>query len=364
MKKILFGLLLASTGILFFACQQDGLLLQDDALIQQIATSAAKTTINPDALPAEIANYVSTNYAPLSVESASLVQKLGYEVMLENNFFLYFNRNQECLGAGDGPGGFGGPHPPHHGGCMKGDTIDLATLPTAITDHVVAFYPDATITVAVVKPSGKYGVELSDGATLIFDADGVFLTLCGECPSGPPPPHPGCMEGDTVAATDLPQAAQDFLLATYPDLTIQTVVVKPIGVFAVELSDGAILLFSPEGVFIHLCGEYPGPHPNPHPGCMTGDTVTIADLPQAAQDYVAITFPDLTIQTVVVKLNGFFAVELSDGQILLFDAAGTFLHDCDNDGPGGNGGPGGDDDNDGHGGHGGPGGNGGPGGHH
>ncbi|MCB9284695.1 MAG: PepSY-like domain-containing protein [Lewinellaceae bacterium] len=360
MKKFLFGLLLAGTGIFFFACQQEAMLLQDSALIQQIASSAVKTAVSPEALPAEITNYVSTNYSPLSIENASFVKKMGYEVMLENNTFLYFNGNQDCLGAGDGPGGFGGPHPHHPHGCMAGDTIDLATLPTAITDYVTLNNPDATISVAVLKLSGKYGVELSDGTTMIFDPEGVFITLCGECPGGPPPPHPGCMSGDTVDVATLPQAAQDFVIATYPDLTIQTVVVKPIGFYAVELSDGMILLFNPDGVFVHFCGEGPGgpgdgPHDGPHPGCMAGDTIAVTDLPQAAQDFVATTYPTLTIQTVVVKLNGFYAVELSDEQVLLFDAAGVFIHECDGDGPGGGqGGPGGD----------GPGGPGGPGGHH
>ena len=360
MKRILFGLLLASTVTLFFACEQDASLLQGDELVQQIAASAEKTSVSAEALPAGILDYINTNYAPLAIENASIVKKMGYEVMLENNFFLYFNQDQECLGAGGGPGGFGGPHPhPHFGGCMKGDTVDIATLPVAITDYVTANYPDATISVAVVKPSGKFGVELSDGTMLIFDADGVFLTLCGQCPGGPPPPHGGCMAGDTIDLTGLPQAAQDYVLATYPDLTIQTVVVKPIGVFAVELSDGTVLLFNPEGVFLHLCGVHPGPHP--HPGCMDGDTVTVAELPQAAQDYVSTNFPDLTIQTVVVKPNGFFAVELSDGVILLFDAEGAFIHDCDGDGPGGGSGGNGGGHGGGHGGHGGPG-HGGPGG--
>lgn len=355
MKRILFGLLLASSVTVFFACEQENLSLQNDELIQQISASAEKTEINPDALPAGIISYVSTNYAPLAIESAARAHNLGYEVVLENNLFLYFNDEQDCLGGG-GPGGPGGPHP-HHGGCMKGDTIDLATLPTAIVDYVAANYPDATIAVAVQKFSGKYGVELSDGTNLIFDADGVFITLCGGGPGGPPPPHGGCLAGDTLAAGDLPQAATDYIAANYPDLSIQTVVVKPIGVFAVELSDGVVLLFNPEGVFLHICGVHPGPHP--HGGCLAGDTLTVADLPQVAQDYIADTYPDLTIQTVVVRPSGKFAVELSDGTVLLFNSEGEFIRECSGDGPGGHGGPGG-----GHGGHGGHGGPGGPGGPH
>lgn len=347
MKRVLIGVLLASTISLFVACEQDSLLLPSDELITQIASSDAKTEVSVDALPVEIANYIETNYAPLAVESASKVRNLGFEVLLENNYFLYFNENQECLGGGNGSEGH---HPRPHRGCMRGDTIDLATLPAAVYDYVAANYPDATIAVAVQKPSGKFGVELSDGTTMIFDAEGVFITLCGQCPGGPPPHHGGCMAGDTVTIAELPQAALDYVAANYPDLTIQTVVVKPIGAFAVELSDGTILLFNPDGVFFRLCGDGPAGPPPPHEGrCMRGDTIDLANLPQAVIDYVAATYPDLTIQTAVVKPDGVFAVELSDGMVLLFDPEGVFIHECDNDGPGG---------------HGGPGGPGGPGGHH
>lgn len=269
MKRILFGLLLAGL-VSFYACEQESLLLQSDELIEQIAASAQKTDVT-GALPAGIVSYLETNYAPLSVENAWKVRNMGYEVMMENNSFLYFNQNQECLGGGGGPGGFGGPHPPHPRGCMRGDTIDVALLPAAILDHVTANYPDETIAVAVQKLSGKYAIELSDGTMMIFDEEGVFITLCGECAGGPPPPHPGCMAGVAVDPGDLLPAILDFITITYPDLTIQAAVVKPLGAFAVELSDGTVLLFNPEGVFFRECGNCTPPqggghHGGPHGG--------------------------------------------------------------------------------------------------
>ena len=185
-----------------------------------------------------------------------------------------------------------------------------------------------------------------------------------------------CMRGDTVDVSELPQAAADQIATDYPNATIQTVVKKHHGkAYAVELSDGTILIFKADGSLIGTCDTLSsGPHhgPGDHPydgGCLGGDTLTVADLPQAAVDYVAANYPNETIQTVVSKFDGkAFAVELSDGTVLIFKADGTFVGTC----PGGPGnGPGGGHSGGGHtgggpggGGPGGPHGGGGPGGHH
>lgn len=89
----------------------------------------------------------------------------------------------------------------------------------------------------------------------------------------------------------------------------------------------------------------------PRGGCLAGDTLTTADVPQAALDYIAANYPDLTVQTVVSKADGtVLAVELSDGVVLLFDAEGAFVKICGVRGNGGGHGPG---NGGGHGGHGG-----------
>lgn len=266
--------------------------------------------------------------------------------------------------------------------CMRGDTVDVSALPQAAADQIAADYPNATIQTVVEKHDGKaYAVELSDGTILIFKADGTLIGTCDDLPFGPHhgPGHPfdgGCLGGDTVTVADLAQTAVDYIAANYPNATIQTVVSKFDGkAFAVELSDGTVLVFKADGTFVGTCPGGPGNGPG-HPfdgGCLGGDTLTVADLPQAAVDYVAATYPNATIQTVVSKFDGkAFAVELSDGTVLIFKADGTFVGTCPGgpgNGPGGGhsgghqggghtgNGPGG-------GGPGGPHGGGGPGGHH
>ena len=79
-----------------------------------------------------------------------------------------------------------GLQPPHHGGnrCLRGDTVSVADLPAAIATYVEPTYPGATITTAVQKPNGAFGVEVSTGEVLLVDAEGVFVRICDGQPGG------------------------------------------------------------------------------------------------------------------------------------------------------------------------------------
>jgi hypothetical protein len=244
--------------------------------------------------------------------------------------------------------------------CMRGDTLDVASLPQAITDYLTANYPTATVVTAVSKRDGRaFAVELSDGTILIFRGNGDLLGECGNLPTHPGGPHGpggpgnpdgGCLSGDTLTIADLPAGVTDYVSANYANTTIQTVVSKRNGLaFAVGLSDGTVLIFKADGTFVGTCpgqsgpgGPGNGPGPNPG-GCMRGDTLAITDLPAGVTDYVAANYANTTIQTVVSKRQGLaFAVELSDGTVLIFKADGTFVGTCTGNGPHGPGnGPGG-----------------------
>lgn len=285
MKKLFWGLCITSLVGLFAACEKlNDLNIQENALVSQIADASSKLTIATSELPTAIGEFIHENYAPLGVQAAYKVEGKGFEVGLDNDVFLYFNAGNSFLGhfsGPGGPGGHGGPFghggPANNGGCLHGENVEVATLPSAIADYVAANAPDATITAAVVKPSGNYAVELSDGSILFFDAAGSYIAACGEWGGGPGGPvGPGCdslhmdhdslgwqtdcLTGDAVDVTALPPAIADSIAANAPEgITIASAVVKPNGNYAVELSNGAVLIFDAEGNFEHPCGGPGGP---------------------------------------------------------------------------------------------------------
>lgn len=274
MKNLFFGMLALSIMALGMACQKESLTTSESSLqlASSIASASNKTVVGVSELPAEVRTYVDLSFTPVAIEAAWHAKGLGYEVELEDGQDLYFAERGGCLGmSGSGGGQF------------------------------------------------------------------------------------RCMGGDTVAVEDLPAAATDYIAANFADLTIQTVVAKPHGGFAVELSDGTILLFNAEGEFHHECGEMggnggghgghdgghggghqdgDGPH-GPNGGCTAGDSIDVADLPTLATDYIGANYAGETVTLAVVKPSGKFAVELSNGVVLLFDAEGNFIKECDGVQPGG-----------------------------
>lgn len=262
MKKILFGLMLLGLQLIFLSCEKDDTTSQS-ASIDAIAMSAQKQTVTPELLPADVLDFIATNYGPLKAEAAWHVRGAGYEVALESGELLYFSEDNTCL---DRRG--------HRGrGCLQGDTLTLDALPVAVADYLAANFPDQTVNMLVSKRGGEVlAVELSGGQVLLFDAAGTFLRECvrGSGPSNPDPhPHDtihptdsvphvqrGCLYGDTLTVADLPAAATDYVSANFPDLTINTVVFRSVrAIWAVELSDGSVLLFTEAGAYIKNCGD-------------------------------------------------------------------------------------------------------------
>ena len=292
MKKLFWGLCITSLVGLFAACEKlNDLNVQENALISQIADASSKLEVATSELPADIGEFIAQNYSPLGVQVAYKVDGKGFEVGLDNDVYLYFNAGNSFLGHFSGPGGHGGHGGPFGhggpaggGGCLHGDSVDVATLPAAIADYVAANYPDATISAAVVKFSGNFAVELSDGNILFFDVDGNYIATCGAWDGGPGGPvGPGCdsmhmdhdsldwqadcLTGDAVDVAALPQVILDGIAANAPEgVTIVSAVVKPNGDYAVELSNGAVLIFDAEGNFEHPCGGPGGGHGGPGGG--------------------------------------------------------------------------------------------------
>ncbi len=348
MKNLFFAILLLPMALFLGSCQQDGVLPTSDDLIQTISQSGTKQLLTADAVPADITTYVTRNFDPISMEAAWVVEKSGYEVALEDGHLLYFNARRRFIGQNDGS-----RHERGARRCMYGEEVTADDLPVAAQDYIADNYPDLTIVYVTVKPLGAFGVKLSDGQVLLFDATGEFVRECGK-PAGPGGPmgpgggHPcACMHGDTVEISVLPAAVTDYITVNYPDETIQTAVLKASGKFAVELSEGTVLLFDADGNYLKDCGVVDpnaggyGPWNPPHgpghgpggPGHhhgFGGTQVGLDDLPAAAQDYLSENYPGASIQRGVQKPNGFYVIKLDNGIFLLFDGDGNMLFDSGN----------------------------------
>lgn len=185
----------------------------------------------------------------------------------------------------------------------------------------------------VVGAMALYPSCQKDG--LLTDAADLLTTLAA-----------GTDDGTAVAVNDLPADIVTFVETKYAPLEISDAWMIADKGYTVVLEDGTEVYFDIHGKFVgdsDKDGWHDGDHEAHTSKCIEGDTVTTADLPQAAIDYVAANYPNASIATVVIKPNGHFGVELSDGTVLLFDTEGAFIKECGCDGQGGphGGGPGG-----------------------
>ena len=355
MKKLMIGFLLIGFAGLW-SCQKD--LLDDSSLgmIETIANDSSAEPLGTSDLPAAIVAYVNNNYSPLQIEMVFSSGGNGYEVILEDGQELYFGMDGSFLGHGDDDHGGGQMGNGHHGNdghggggyaanCIEGAAINPADLPQAVLDYATDNYPGLSIATAVIKPSGKFGVEMSDGMVLLFDEQGAFIKEC----TGEDDPHGGghhggghhggghhggghhggethmCAFGDTLALTDLPQSAMDYITENYPGEDVVLVVAKHNGDFAAELSGGAVLIFDEDGTFEHECGNHGGHGPG-----WGGTEITASELPAAAITYMENHYPGETVVLAILTFHEKYFVELSNEVKIVFDADGNVLFDSGN----------------------------------
>ena len=203
--------------------------------------------IDYSALPAQVTEYVDTNYPDTYIDEASLVSnhpQVTYIVDLETSESLAFRGSGQCLGnaegyrgGGEGPKGHhggGGPGGGHHGG---GGHIPKDSLATAIIDYLAANYADynyhgghidslcqfegALIAVAL-KKQGEPPVRL------FFNQNGEYV-----------------MSVTRANYTDTPQAIQDYIATNYAGYNVKPKVAK------YTLADGTVQYT----VFIGLQGD-------------------------------------------------------------------------------------------------------------
>ncbi|MBK8194273.1 MAG: PepSY-like domain-containing protein [Lewinellaceae bacterium] len=204
--------------------------------------------------------------------------------------------------------------------------VQVNLLPSEITDYVELNSAPFGIEDAFHTPGEGYEIWLGDGQELYFDERGAFLcrrphprTGRGYGPAGD-----RCMRGDAIIIDDLPAALRDYVAAHYPDAAAKTVVDKRGRLFAVELTNGVILLFNRDGSFIRECDGLDGADRR----CMAGREARPAMLPQPAREYIRTSHHEADINKVVRKWNGAWAVQMSDGEILLFRPSGAFAGLC------------------------------------
>ena len=124
-------------------------------------------------LPTSITDYITANYPDAETKRAKTNDNNG------NYYVLIITDDGRVVLKFDADGNFIEEVSCIHHGCGGITQIDIADLPTTITDYITANYPNADIQKAGQKTnSGNYGVVLNiDGnrVIVVFDEDGNFL---------------------------------------------------------------------------------------------------------------------------------------------------------------------------------------------
>ena len=247
MKKLLFLLMTATTLMIFTSsCHKDNDRLEDQELIDQIATSTDKVTVEPNDLPTLVSTEIDEKYFETFIESSFLARDLGYEVQLGNGERLYFGtdgvelRSRRGPHHGHGPCGFG----------RRGTPVPVADLSATITDYINDNYTNPEIKRAKTNDEGYFFVlvKTDDGRLVVkFDADGnyvgeIYLT------------HHLCLGIVPVLVADLPTAITDYLADNCPDGVIMRAGKRIIsGKYIVVLNvngDRKVVVFDADGNFL------------------------------------------------------------------------------------------------------------------
>lgn len=248
MKNLLFFLAtVIGLSLLVTSCNKESSVSEDMELIEQIVTSENRTAIEISELPSVIRATIDEKYFETYIESVLSARGLGFEVELGNGETIYFSERGEGLVSrrgfrhGHGPCGMG----------HRGTVVELADLPTTITDYIIANYPDAETKRAKTNDNtGNYFVliKTDDGRVVLkFDADGNFIEEVSCI-------HHGCGGITQIDIADLPTTITDYITTNYPTADIQKAGQKTnSGNYGVVLNidgDRVIVVFDADGNFL------------------------------------------------------------------------------------------------------------------
>lgn len=232
MKKILLMCLMAVSFVGLYSCNNDNPAVapEDDVLTEARVGAMASgqsngkaTPISVSALPGTITNYISKNYAGFSAERAAKDADGNYIVVIENS-------NKEHKALSFGPDGtfkqelafMGGkkdrnrPGGPGDRGPNSFTAIDVASLPSAITNYVTSKYASSTISGAAQNAEKLYVVFVktaTDKVILEFNADGTFKQEVVR-------PGKGRGSFSDITVAELPKAVTDYISKNYAGSTI------------------------------------------------------------------------------------------------------------------------------------------------
>lgn len=274
MKKVLFFVAALVGSVAFFtSCSKEDVILTTDlsditaALVASTDLIDANTdltasarggggggdfkpkkmkSINIDSLSDIIKTYIASNYADATIVSA--FQGKNGEIVV-----IITKADGTKVGLLFDASGAFVKEITHKGGGKGKDLkeIDVATLPTSITDYVSANYAGATIKKAATDTDGNYFVVITkaDGTTvgLAFDSAGAFVKVLE--PKG---------KGHLTAldVTKLPDGVTTYVSTNYAGSTIEKAYTNKDGsIFvSVKLADGTTvrLMFDANGKFVKV----------------------------------------------------------------------------------------------------------------
>lgn len=239
MKKFLFFL---SSLFLIAAvsCNKEAM-MDDDALVDEIAMSTSKVTINVTSLPDDIQDEIDLYNFDSYVDEVNYVSNAGYEVVMGDEETVYFTEagrrlnsvRRHFLKNKFGPCG------------GKGTWIKADSLPPVILEYIASNYPDATIKAGKEK-NEVILVLLDTKMILVFEQDGTFVKETAgfhHCPKF-------CKQ---IEVTDLSAEITDYLTINYPDAEIKAACQKYDKVIVVGIltPDGRrVVVFDIDGNFL------------------------------------------------------------------------------------------------------------------
>ena len=207
--------------------------------------------------------------------------------------------------------------------------VDVATLPTAITDFTEENYFETYIDKASLADALGYELSMGNEEIAFFSLTGEYLD---EVPRGRrghpcgPKGHKGKgdkgMCGESIDVAETPQAILDYVTANYPDNEIKKVKLKD-EQYIVKLTGHLLLIFDNDESFVEELTPI-------HNGPCGGTPVAYEDLSTTITDYITANYGSAEFKKAKQKDDGRFVVMLLDGEdriILIFDEDGTFIEE-------------------------------------
>lgn len=222
------------------SCNKESI-VNDSALVEEIASSTNKEWVSSSVLPEQIqADLAEFNFDSY-VEEVNYVIDAGYEMIMGDEETIYFNEagrrltsaRRQFLWNRTGPCG------------GKGTWIQVKNLSSDILDYVKTNYPDAQIKGGKEK-NEVILVLLDSSIILVFDLNGVFLKETAgfhHCPAF-------CK---LTKVSELPALITDYISINYPDVVIKAACHKQdkFIVVGVLTKDGRrVIVFDAAGNFL------------------------------------------------------------------------------------------------------------------